>query len=106
MTQDFLDLITMPLRRKMAAAQLEQTKLEVGNAVLNLAAEVKEAYYTLQARQQLLRGLEEALAVNQASGNLAQQQNAAGTLNEYETERQTGGLDPEQSRCRADACRD
>jgi cobalt-zinc-cadmium efflux system outer membrane protein len=87
--QDFLDLFTLPLRQKVAAAQLEQTKLQVGNAVLNLVSDVKEAYYTLQARQQLLHGLEQVQEINQTSADLAAQQNKAGTLNELETEKMT-----------------
>ena len=87
--QDFLDLLTLPLRQKVAATQLEQTKLTVGNDVLNLVSDVKEAYYTLQARQQLLHGLEQVREINQTSADLARQQNEAGTLNELDTEKQT-----------------
>ena len=86
--QDFLDLFTLPLRKKVAETQLEQTKLEVGDAVLNLAADVKEAFYTLQSRQQLLQRLERLVDVNQTGAELAAQQNQAGTLNELETEKQ------------------
>lgn len=87
--QDFLDLFMLPLRRKVAETQLEQTKLTVGNAVMNLVCEVKEAYYTLQARQQLRHGLAVITEVNQTGAELAAQQNKAGTLNEYETEQQS-----------------
>src|SRR6266849_3174761 len=55
--QDFLDLVILPLRRKLAAQQLQATQLRVSDEVLKLAAEVKSAFYTLQARQQLLATL-------------------------------------------------
>jgi cobalt-zinc-cadmium efflux system outer membrane protein len=87
--QDFLDLFTLPLRKKVAETQLEQTELEVGDAVLNLASDVKESFYTLQARQQLLQRLELMQDVNQTGADLATQQNQAGTLNELETEKQS-----------------
>jgi cobalt-zinc-cadmium efflux system outer membrane protein len=87
--QDFLDLFTLPLRKKVAETQLEQTKLAVGDAVLNLVSDVKEAFYMLQARQQLLQRLELILDVNQTGADLAAQQNKAGTLNELETEKQS-----------------
>src|SRR5439155_2740135 len=50
--QDFLDLIILPLRKKVAAQQLEQTKARVAHEVLKLVAEVKGAVYTLQGREQ------------------------------------------------------
>lgn len=87
--QDFLDLFTLPLRQKVAATQLEQTKLHVGNEVLSLVADVKEAYYTLQSRQQLLRSLEQVGDLNQAGADLAAQQTQAGTLNELDAEKQS-----------------
>jgi cobalt-zinc-cadmium efflux system outer membrane protein len=87
--QDFLDLFTLPLRKNVAETQLQQTKLQVGNDVLNLVADVKEAYYTMQAHQQLLHGLDLVLELNQTSADLAQQQSQAGTLNELDTEKQT-----------------
>src|SRR2546425_7146830 len=52
--QDFLDLIILPLRKKVAAQQLEQTKARVAHEVLKLVADVKGAFYTLQGRQQLI----------------------------------------------------
>lgn len=45
--QDFLDLLVLSLRKKVATTQFEQEKLRVGNAVLNLASEVRSAYYVL-----------------------------------------------------------
>lgn len=40
-SQDFLDLLLRPLRKKLAAAQLEQAQLRIGDAVVSLAAEVR-----------------------------------------------------------------
>jgi cobalt-zinc-cadmium efflux system outer membrane protein len=45
--QDFLDLIILPLRRKVAAQQLEQTKARVAYEVLKLVANTKGAFYTV-----------------------------------------------------------
>jgi cobalt-zinc-cadmium efflux system outer membrane protein len=56
--QDFLDILVQPLRKKLGAAQLEQTKLRVGDEMLRLMAETKTAYYTLVARRQLVSRLE------------------------------------------------
>ena len=52
--QDFLDLLVIPLRRKVAAAELEHAKLYVADHVVQLAADVKMAVSTIQARRTLL----------------------------------------------------
>ncbi|HVJ95112.1 MAG TPA: hypothetical protein VM580_35285, partial [Labilithrix sp.] len=43
--QDFLDIVTMPMRKRVASTELEATKLDVGDHVLELAAQVREAFY-------------------------------------------------------------
>lgn len=81
-TQDFLDLFILSLRKKVAAQQFESTKLSVASTVLQLSAEVKVAYYTLQGREQLLTRLRLIVELNQIAAELAGRQHEAGTLNE------------------------
>jgi cobalt-zinc-cadmium efflux system outer membrane protein len=92
-TQDFLDLLILPLRRKVAAEQLEGAKLSIANDVLQLAADVKKAYYTLQAREQLLNRLRLIVELNQTAAELAQRQHEAGTLNELDLASQQAASD-------------
>lgn len=80
--QDFLDILTMPLRKRVAAAELEAKKLEVGDEVLELASRVREAYYTAQAAEQLVamrRLVEDAAS---ASAELARRQHEAGNMSD------------------------
>lgn len=80
--QDFLALLTMPLRKRLAATELEKTKLEVADHVLALAGEVRAAFYTAQAAEQVLamrRLVEEASSL---SADLARRQHDAGNLSE------------------------
>jgi cobalt-zinc-cadmium efflux system outer membrane protein len=42
---DFLDILMLPARKKLAAAQFEQAKLRVSNEVLNLATTVEQTYF-------------------------------------------------------------
>jgi outer membrane protein, heavy metal efflux system len=84
LVQDVLDILTMPLRKKIGTAQLEQTKLRVGNDVLGLIAEVKTAYFTLQAAQQLVTRLELIMDVNRAAAEFARKQHEAGTMNDLD----------------------
>lgn len=81
-TQDFLDLLILPMRKRIAAEQFQGAKLSVANDCLELAAKVKEAYYTFQGREQLLRRLDLIVEINRAAAELAQRQHQAGTLNE------------------------
>ncbi|HZL37997.1 MAG TPA: TolC family protein [Tepidisphaeraceae bacterium] len=81
-TQDFLDLLILPLRKRVASAQFESAKLAVANEVVQLAADVKAAYFTFQAREQLLTRLRLIVELNQTAAELARRQFEAGTLND------------------------
>jgi cobalt-zinc-cadmium efflux system outer membrane protein len=80
--QDFLDIVTLPMRKRLAGTQLEATKLEVGDAVLRLAGEVRAAFYTAQAAHQVaaMRRLVNDAAV--VSAELAKRQYEAGNMND------------------------
>jgi cobalt-zinc-cadmium efflux system outer membrane protein len=82
--QDFLDVLVQPLRKKLGAAQLEQTKLRVGDAMLRLMAETKAAHLTLAARQQLMTRLALIRDVNQTAAEFALRQYEAGNINDLE----------------------
>ena len=86
--QDFLDLIILPLRKKVAAQQLEQAKARVAHEVLKLVADAKSAFYTVQGRQQLIDRLRLILEANEAAADLAKAQFEAGTLNELDFQSQ------------------
>lgn len=88
LVQNVFDIFVAPLRKKVATAELEQTKLRVANEVLGLAAEVKEAYYTLQARGQLVTRLRRVLDLTQAAFDFAEKLHAAGNLPDLELENQ------------------
>jgi cobalt-zinc-cadmium efflux system outer membrane protein len=51
--QNFIDLVTLPARQRLAARQAEVVKNEVAEAVVKLAAETKAAFYNLVAARQL-----------------------------------------------------
>ena len=79
---DFLDLLTMPARKKVAARNLEQTKAEVADKVLQLAADTQTAFYNLQAQMELVKRLETIVEANDAAADFAQRQFDAGNVNE------------------------
>lgn len=88
--QDFLDLLMLPLRKRVATAGFEQVKLRVSNAVLNLAADVRSAYYTLQADEQTLEMRQTVAQATEAAAELANRQLEAGTLKPLDVANQQG----------------
>ena len=84
LSQDFVSLLSMPLRKGRAEAQFEGAKVRVTGAVLELASETGVAYYELQAAEQLreLRGtVAEGMA---ASYEFAKRLRAAGNTRELD----------------------
>ena len=77
---NFLDLLTLPARKKIAARNLEQTKLAVADQVLELADDAQTAFYQLQAQMQLTNRLGIIVAVNDAAADFAQRQYDAGNI--------------------------
>ncbi|SDT90848.1 outer membrane protein, cobalt-zinc-cadmium efflux system [Verrucomicrobium sp. GAS474] len=86
--QDFLDLFILPLRKRIAKLQLEETELRVGNEVLMLSTEVKEAFYTVQAQEQLVQRLGLIDDINNTAVELATKQHEAGNLSDLDLENQ------------------
>lgn len=82
--QSFLDVFLIPLRKKVAIAELEQTKLRVTNNILNIAFDVEETYYRYLAQQQKIAKLEIMLEAADAAKDLALSQRNAGNINELE----------------------
>lgn len=80
--QDFLDILTMPMRKKVAKAELESTKLEVGDEVLKLAAEVRTAFYTAQAAAQVLALRRIVSESADTAAEIARRQHEAGNSSE------------------------
>lgn len=84
LVQDFLDILVRPLRKKVGAAQLAQTKLLVGDEMLQLATRTKAACYALQARQQLVTRLALILEINRTAAEFAKRQHDAGNINDLD----------------------
>jgi cobalt-zinc-cadmium efflux system outer membrane protein len=80
--QSFLDLLLMPAKKKVAAAQFDAAKFRVGNAVLDEAARVKGAFYGVEAAEQTLAVRQTTAQAEEASFALAQGQAAAGNISD------------------------
>src|SRR5881296_865027 len=75
---DFLRALEIPLRKRVAKAAFEAAKLDVAHAVVNLAADVKVAYYTLQGAEQMLELRRTVARATQYSAEIAERQREAG----------------------------
>lgn len=88
-SQDFLNVLMLPARKKIAASQLDAVKLRVTDAVLDLQSEVRSAFFTCQGAQQIVAMRKLVADAAQASAELAQRQHDAGNISDLalETER-------------------
>ena len=77
---EVLDWLLTPLRRKMALREYEAAKKRVSHEALDLAAEVKAAFYEVQARQQFLHKMETAAEVNNVTSDIADRLHKAGNI--------------------------
>lgn len=82
--QDLVDVLMLPARKRLAAMEFEETKLRVTQEVLELIAEVKVAFFTLQGEVLLTEVLETTAQAAQLASAFAERQFAAGTINELD----------------------
>ena len=77
---DFLSIVMIPLKKRVAKDQLEAVALRVADETLELVSQVKGAFYSLQASQQLLKRFQLIADTSAASLDLAQRQHEAGNI--------------------------
>lgn len=88
LAQNFLDLLTLPARKKIAARNLEATKLRIADEVLALTEEAQSAFFGVQANQQLTNRLAVIVEVNEAAADVAMRQHEAGNITDLELQNQ------------------
>ena len=81
---NFLDVFILPLKKKVARAELERVKLRVAYEVIRLAAEVKAAFYELLAAEEFLERLKLKEEIRSAAAEFAERQERAGNLSELD----------------------
>lgn len=78
--QELVTLVTIPLRKRIAGAALDAAKLRVSHAILDLAAQTRSAFYTLQGTEQIVAMRKQVVESLGASADLAQRMYAAGNI--------------------------
>ncbi|MGH7846420.1 MAG: TolC family protein [Candidatus Binatia bacterium] len=88
LVMNFLDVLYMPLRKRVAAARFEETKLRVTGAVLDFAAQVRTAFYTHQANEQMLDLRQTIVQALTASFEVARRLHEAGNITDLDYARE------------------
>ena len=83
-TQDFLDALLLPLRKRLAARQLQLVEMRVADETLKTAAETRRAFYTYQARHQLIARLQLVADTNGAAADFTRSLHDAGNVNDLD----------------------
>lgn len=79
-TSSFIDLFLIPLRVRVAKAELEQVTLRVTNEILDLAFEVEHTFYELQAAQQDLKYIQSITELTSIHSQLTSRQLHVGNV--------------------------
>ena len=91
LVQDFLDLLVLPMRKKIARERFTAEILRVAHQVLQVAAEVSKQFAAVQATVELCEFRRTVVAVTQAAADLSSRQYEAGNVNELaQISEQTG----------------
>lgn len=77
---DILDLLMLPLRKRVAADHLAAAQLRVAGEALRIVAEVKSEVYWLQAEKAMLAHRKTIVEINATALDLAQRQHEAGNI--------------------------
>ena len=82
--KEFVDLLLLPLRKRIAAAQFEAAKLRVGHDVLMTVAEVRAAFYEHQGDQQLIDLRKTVADATERSAETALKMHEAGNVTDLD----------------------
>ena len=81
-TQSFLDLVLLPVRRHVAASQFDAAKFRVESAVIDAASRVAVAFYTVEGAAQALAVTRTVAEAEDAAFELVERQQQAGNVND------------------------
>ncbi|HSL51800.1 MAG TPA: TolC family protein [Candidatus Deferrimicrobiaceae bacterium] len=83
----FLDALYVPLRKRVAAARFEDAKLRVTGVVVDLAAQVRRAFYEHQANEQMRELRQTVVQALAASWDVSRRLHEAGNVTDLDLAR-------------------
>jgi cobalt-zinc-cadmium efflux system outer membrane protein len=90
--QNLLDLLVIPLRKRIAGAELAAAKSRVAQAAIDHAFEVEAAFYTLQGDLELVEMWRTVASASRASAIAARRMYEAGNITDLELRTEESGL--------------
>lgn len=84
LVQDFVDILMIPLRKRVAAATFEAVKIRVAGRVIDLAGQTRMAFVSYQSSRQSLAMRRQVLAATDAAFDLARRLREAGNTRELD----------------------
>ena len=85
---DFLQILTIPLAKRIESRRFEQTKLLVANEVLRVAAETRKAYFQAVAAQERVSFAEQVRSAAEAGAQIAERMARAGNFSKLDQARE------------------
>jgi len=82
LVQNFIDLLMLPARQKIAAARFEQAKASVADDVLSVVSEVEAAYFEVQGAVNIRQVRSRIVEASGASIEFARRLHEAGNISE------------------------
>lgn len=86
--QNFIDILYIPLRKKLAKASFEKVKLSVAGEIIDLTREVRSSFYRYQALEQQLALEKKIVSATDASYSIAKKLRTAGNITELSLSRE------------------
>jgi cobalt-zinc-cadmium efflux system outer membrane protein len=83
-TQNFLNILMLPARKKLSAIRFEQIKLQVADEVIQLVAEVRKSYFSVLGARQIRDLRNEITSAAGNSFELARRLHSAGNIDDLE----------------------
>jgi cobalt-zinc-cadmium efflux system outer membrane protein len=83
-TEDFLDVLQVPMRKRAASADLIAARSQAASAVLGLARDVRRTFYDYQAARQIASLKQVANEASQAALQVSDRLHQAGNLTDFD----------------------
>jgi len=83
-TQNFLNILMLPARKKLSAIRFEQVKMHVTDKVIQLAAEAQKSYFSAIGAKQIREMRNQITATARNAFELAQRLHSAGNISDLE----------------------
>jgi cobalt-zinc-cadmium efflux system outer membrane protein len=84
LVQEFIAILQIPLKKRVAEAAFEEAKLTASAAVIDLVAAIKRAFYRLQGALQMLELRRTVVEATALSADVARRQHDAGNITDLE----------------------